>query len=514
MLADADRSPSWRSPGTAGSRRTPGRTASACWPTCTWRPASVAGRSSSSRTTRPAGPPNGATSCSPSRSGPDRTGSCACRRRPGSGSCLDEAAVRAVRGVTTRRPAAPSRRPRTGSRAPRRSTPRTELFIDGRVRAGGVGPDLRRHRRPRRHADRARSPRAVPRTSTGRSPPPGASFDDRRWGDQPPMARKRVLLRLAELVREHLEELALLESLDVGKPIRDALNGRRPERRDDPPVVRRDDRQGLRRDRPDRTRRAVAGDPRADRRGRRDRALELPADHHGLEAGRRARDRQFGRAQARQPVAADRAAACRAGRRGRPARRRPQRRHRSGRRDRRRPGAPPGRRQDRLHRVHRGRQVAACARSARSDVKAISLELGGKSPQVVLADVGDLEAAASAIGWGIFYNSGQTCNAGSRLVVHRSVREELVERIAALGRQARARRAARSRGRGSARSSTTASSPRSSATWTRPAGGRDGRLGRRAGPRGHRRLLRRADDPRRRRRTRCGSRARRSSGRS
>ena len=70
-----------------------------------------------------------------------------------------------------------------------------------------------------------------------------------------------------------------------------------------------------------------------------------------------------------------------------------------------------------------------------SDVKAISLELGGKSPQVVLADVGDLEAAASAIGWGIFYNSGQTCNAGSRLVVHRSIREELVERIADMGRQ-------------------------------------------------------------------------------
>ena len=68
-----------------------------------------------------------------------------------------------------------------------------------------------------------------------------------------------------------------------------------------------------------------------------------------------------------------------------------------------------------------------------SDVKAITLELGGKSPQVVLADVGDLEAAASTIGWGIFYNSGQTCNAGSRLIVHRSVREELVERIAALG---------------------------------------------------------------------------------
>ena len=70
-----------------------------------------------------------------------------------------------------------------------------------------------------------------------------------------------------------------------------------------------------------------------------------------------------------------------------------------------------------------------------TDVKTISLELGGKSPNLVLADVADLEAAAAAIGWGIFYNSGQTCNAGSRLIVHRSVREELVARIAAMGRE-------------------------------------------------------------------------------
>jgi acyl-CoA reductase-like NAD-dependent aldehyde dehydrogenase len=69
-----------------------------------------------------------------------------------------------------------------------------------------------------------------------------------------------------------------------------------------------------------------------------------------------------------------------------------------------------------------------------TDVKGVTLEMGGKSPQLVLADVGDLEAAASTIGWGIFYNTGQTCNAGSRLVVHRSVREELVERVAAMGR--------------------------------------------------------------------------------
>ena len=86
------RSPSSRSPATAGSRRTPGRTGSACWPTCTSRPASVAGRSSSSRTTRPAGRRSGATSCSPSRSGPDADGVLRVPATPGLGVVLDEAA--------------------------------------------------------------------------------------------------------------------------------------------------------------------------------------------------------------------------------------------------------------------------------------------------------------------------------------------------------------------------------------------------------------------------------------
>ena len=69
-----------------------------------------------------------------------------------------------------------------------------------------------------------------------------------------------------------------------------------------------------------------------------------------------------------------------------------------------------------------------------SNGKQVSLELGGKSPQVVLADAPDLDAAASAIAWSIFYNAGQTCHAGSRLVVERSIREELVERIVAVSR--------------------------------------------------------------------------------
>jgi acyl-CoA reductase-like NAD-dependent aldehyde dehydrogenase len=64
-----------------------------------------------------------------------------------------------------------------------------------------------------------------------------------------------------------------------------------------------------------------------------------------------------------------------------------------------------------------------------SNGKSVALELGGKSPQVVLADAADLQAAAEAIGWGIFYNAGQTCHAGSRVVVERSIRDELVARL-------------------------------------------------------------------------------------
>ncbi|GAB2907922.1 aldehyde dehydrogenase family protein [Rhodococcus aerolatus] len=74
-----------------------------------------------------------------------------------------------------------------------------------------------------------------------------------------------------------------------------------------------------------------------------------------------------------------------------------------------------------------------------SNGKQVAVESGGKSPQLVLADaVGgdtDLDAVASAVAWGIFYNAGQTCNAGSRLVVHASLADELVDRVCALTRE-------------------------------------------------------------------------------
>ncbi|QYM76606.1 aldehyde dehydrogenase family protein [Leucobacter luti] len=69
--------------------------------------------------------------------------------------------------------------------------------------------------------------------------------------------------------------------------------------------------------------------------------------------------------------------------------------------------------------------------AAESNGKLVALELGGKSPQVVLADAPDLDAAASAIAWGIFYNAGQTCHGGSRLIVEESIHDELLTRVLA-----------------------------------------------------------------------------------
>ncbi len=69
--------------------------------------------------------------------------------------------------------------------------------------------------------------------------------------------------------------------------------------------------------------------------------------------------------------------------------------------------------------------------AADSNLKSVSLEMGGKSPQLVLADAPDLQAAAQAVALGIFYNQGETCNAGSRLLVDRRIREEFVEAVVA-----------------------------------------------------------------------------------
>jgi len=310
--------------------------------------------------------------------------------------------------------------------------PRTEAFIDGRFvpAASGrtftdIGPRDGQPIAEVAEGDATDVDRAVTAAR--------AAFDDRRWSDQSPKDRKRVLLRLAELIRRDREQLALLESLDVGKPIRDTLS------------------------------------------------VDVPSCATTFQWYAELIDKVFGEIGptgpdalslvTREPIGVVAAivpwnypliitawklgAALATGNSVvlKPASQSPLSSLRlaelatgaglpdgvlnvvPG------PGAVIG---DALAR-HPGVDKVAFTGSTtvgksllraigETDVKGVTLEMGGKSPQLVLADVGDIEAAASTIGWGIFYNTGQTCNAGSRLVVHRSVREELVERVAAMGR--------------------------------------------------------------------------------
>ncbi|MEU9817805.1 aldehyde dehydrogenase [Pseudonocardia alni] len=73
-----------------------------------------------------------------------------------------------------------------------------------------------------------------------------------------------------------------------------------------------------------------------------------------------------------------------------------------------------------------GRSIA---KAAAENLNKVTLELGGKSPQVVFPDA-DLESAANGIIAGVFAATGQTCMAGSRLIVHADVHDELVRLVA------------------------------------------------------------------------------------
>ena len=82
-----------------------------------------------------------------------------------------------------------------------------------------------------------------------------------------------------------------------------------------------------------------------------------------------------------------------------------------------------------------GRQLMKA--SAESNLKRVSLELGGKSPQIVFSDCDDLDGAAAGAAWGVFYNQGQVCTAGSRLMVEASIKDDFVARVAAVAKTIR-----------------------------------------------------------------------------
>jgi len=68
--------------------------------------------------------------------------------------------------------------------------------------------------------------------------------------------------------------------------------------------------------------------------------------------------------------------------------------------------------------------------SGESNMKRLILECGGKSPHIVFPDINDLDGLADAIVGGITFNTGQVCVAGSRLIVHRSIHDAIVDRVA------------------------------------------------------------------------------------
>lgn len=79
-----------------------------------------------------------------------------------------------------------------------------------------------------------------------------------------------------------------------------------------------------------------------------------------------------------------------------------------------------------------GRIIMTAA--ANSNLKRVSLELGGKSPNIVFADA-DLDAAIEGAFFGLFFNQGQCCCAGSRLFVEEKVHDQLADKLAAKAKQ-------------------------------------------------------------------------------
>lgn len=76
----------------------------------------------------------------------------------------------------------------------------------------------------------------------------------------------------------------------------------------------------------------------------------------------------------------------------------------------------------------------AIAKAASGTLKRVSSELGGKNPQVLFADA-DVESAIDAIVFGVYFNAGECCNSGSRIIVHEDIAADVVARVVALSKK-------------------------------------------------------------------------------
>lgn len=72
--------------------------------------------------------------------------------------------------------------------------------------------------------------------------------------------------------------------------------------------------------------------------------------------------------------------------------------------------------------------------SGRSNMKAVWLECGGKNPNIVMADCPDMDKAVMNAAMNVFFNQGEVCAAASRLLIEESIRDEFIERVAAVGK--------------------------------------------------------------------------------
>ena len=254
------------------------------------------------------------------------------------------------------------------------------------------------------------------------------AFDRGDWSRASPKHRKKVLLRLADLVEDNLETLALMESLDSGKPIRDALSADLPDMIDSlrwhaeaadklydqvaptaPDVVAMIVREPI----------GVVG-------------AVLPWNFPLYLAGWKiGPSLASGNSIVIKPAEQTSLTALMLGRLALEA------------------GIPdgvlnivPGYGETVGQAMGRHRDVDCISftgsgevgrlflkYSAESNLKRVVLECGGKSPALVLADAADLAGVAQQVALGALFCQGENCSAGSRLIVHRSRKEELLEEV-------------------------------------------------------------------------------------
>ena len=260
-----------------------------------------------------------------------------------------------------------------------------------------------------------------------------AAFEDRRWRGMPAKARKAILHRFADLLASHADELARLECLDTGKPIRDATNV------DVPLAI------GTTRYYAEALDK-IYGEVGPANPGRLSYAVHEPLGVIGaivpwnfplhMAMWKVAPALAMGNSVVLKPAEQSPLTALRMGALALEA------------------GLPAdvlnvvtGTGEEAGQALARHPDVdmiaftgsAAVGRllmrySAESNLKRVSLELGGKSPQIVFADCGDLSAAAEAAAWGVFYNQGQVCTAASRLLVQEEIREDFLREVVRIAR--------------------------------------------------------------------------------